>query len=150
MENLLQRFCTHITLAKVICLALLFSPLWGLWWFHIDPGVPWVLQLLIGYPSVSIRAGVVYISVCFLAFLGFVLVTFIRVSVVRVPLMIVMLIGWAFELTILDLTGILSDRDLFWILWQERTMASEGVSGYGQTIIRNCASDCWRRNKCFI
>jgi glucan phosphoethanolaminetransferase (alkaline phosphatase superfamily) len=140
MENLLQRFCIHITLAKVICLALLFSPLWGLWWFHIDHEVNWVLQLMIGYPSISIRAGVVYISVCLLAFLGFVIVTFIRASVVRVPLMFIMLIGWAFELTILDLNGTLSDRDLFWILWQERTMASEAVSGYGQNIIRNCAS----------
>src|SRR5262249_55005445 len=34
----------------------------------------------------------------------------------------------------------LSDRDLFWILWQERTMASEAVSGYSQNIIRNCVS----------
>jgi lipid A ethanolaminephosphotransferase len=140
MANLLQRFCTHITLAKVICLAFLFSPLWGLWWFHIDPEVNWVLNLMIGYPHVSIRAGVVYISVCFLAFLSFVIVTFIRTSVVRVPLMFIMLIGWAFELTILDLNGTLSDRDLFSVLWQEGMMASEAVSGYGQNIIRNCAS----------
>ena len=97
------------------------------------------LSTLDRYPFISIRAGVVYISVCFLAFLGFVIVTFIRASVVRVPLMFVMLIGWAFELTILDLNGTVSDQDLFWILWQERTMASEAVSGYGQNIIRNCA-----------
>jgi glucan phosphoethanolaminetransferase (alkaline phosphatase superfamily) len=142
MENLLQRFFTHITLAKVICLALLFSPLWGLWWFHIDSEgeVMWVLNLLIGYPHISIRAAFVYTLVCSLAFLGFVIVTFIRSSVVRVPLMFIMLIGWAFELSILDLNGTLSDRDLFWILWQERTMASEAVSGYSQNIIRNCVS----------
>jgi glucan phosphoethanolaminetransferase (alkaline phosphatase superfamily) len=133
-------FNTHMNLAKVICLALLFSPLWGLWWFHIDPEVPWILDLLPGYPTISIRAGVVYIVLCLLAFLGFVIVTFIRASVVRVPLMFIMLIGWAFELTILDLNGTLSNQDLFWILWQERTMASEAVSGYGPNIIRNCAS----------
>ena len=95
---------------------------------------------MIGYPSISFRAGVVYISVCLLAFLGFVIVTFIRDSVVRVPLMFIMLIGWAFELTILDLNGTLSDQDLFWILWQEKTMALEAVAGYGQNIIRNFAS----------
>ena len=50
------------------------------------------------YRFISIRAGVVYPSVCLLAFLGFVIVTFIRASVVRVPLMFIMLIGWAFEL----------------------------------------------------
>ena len=93
MENLLQRFCAHITLAKVICLVLLFSPLWGWWWFHIDHEVNWVLPLMIGYPSISFRAGVVYISICLLAFLGFVIVAFIRSSVVRVPLMFIMLIG---------------------------------------------------------
>src|SRR5262245_41641533 len=82
MEKLLQRFWIHITLAKVICLALLFSPLWGLWWFHIDTEVPWVLQLMIGYRFLSLRAGVVYPSVCFLAFLGFVIVTFLRAPVV--------------------------------------------------------------------
>ena len=94
---------------------------------------------MIQYLFISIRAGVVYPSVCLLAFLGFVIVTFIRASVVRVPLMFIMLIGWAFELTILDLNGTLSDQDVFWILWQERAMASEAVSGYGQIIIRNCA-----------
>jgi glucan phosphoethanolaminetransferase (alkaline phosphatase superfamily) len=140
MDNLRQRFCTHITLAKVICLALLFSPLWGLWWFHIDPEVNSILHLMIGYRFVSIRAGVVYPSVCLLAFLGFVIVTFIRASVVRVPLMVIMLIGWAFDLTILDLNGTLSDQDLFSILWQERAMASEAVSGYSQNVIRDCVS----------
>ena len=34
---------------------------------------------------------VVYPSVCLLAFLGFIIVTFIRASVVRVPLMFIML-----------------------------------------------------------
>ena len=141
MENLLQRFCTHITLAKVMCLALLFSSLWGLWWFHLDPEANLgILRFINRYRFISIRAGVVYPSVCLLAFLGFVIVTFIRASVVRVPLMFIMLIGWAFELTILDLNGTVSDQDLFWILWQERTMASEAFSGYGQIIIRNCAS----------
>src|SRR5262245_28828301 len=140
MENLLQRFCTHITLAKVICLALFFSPFWSLWWFLMDHEVQGILELMIGYSGVSIRAGVVYPLVCLLAFLGFVTVPFIRASIVRVPLMLIMLFGWAFELTILDLNGTLSDQDLFWILWVERTMASEVVSGYGQYIIRNCAS----------
>jgi hypothetical protein len=141
MKNLLQLFYTHITLAKVICLALLFSPLWSLWWFNINPEVNWLLHLLILYPLfISIRAGVVYILVCLLAFLGFVIVTFIRASVVRVSLMFIMLIGWAFELTILDLNGTLSDQNLFWVLWQERTMASEAISGYTQIIIRDYAS----------
>ena len=138
---LLQLFYTHITFAKVMCLALLFSPLWGLWWFDKDAEANWVLQLFIAYPLwISIRAGVVYIPVCLVAFLGFVIVPFIRTSLIRVPLMCIMLIGWAFELIILDLNGTLSNQNLFWVLWQERTMASEAVSAYSQNIIRDCAS----------
>jgi len=140
IENLLQRFCTHITLAKVICLALFFSPFWGLWWFHMDHEVQGILELMIGYSGVSIRAGVVYPLVCLLAFLGFATVPFIRASIVRVPLMLIMLLGWAFELTILDLNGTLSDQDLFWILWVERTMASTAVSTYSLNVIRDWAS----------
>jgi glucan phosphoethanolaminetransferase (alkaline phosphatase superfamily) len=139
--HLLQLFYTHITFAKVICLALLFSPLWGLWWFDKISEANWVLQLCIAYPLwISIRAGVVYIPVCLVAFLGFVIVPFIRTSLVRVPLLSIMLIGWAFELTILDLNGTLSNQNLFWVLWQERTMASEAVSAYSQNVIRDCAS----------
>ena len=37
MKIMITLFYNHITIAKVICLALLFSPLWGLWWFNIDP-----------------------------------------------------------------------------------------------------------------
>jgi glucan phosphoethanolaminetransferase (alkaline phosphatase superfamily) len=140
--HLLQLFYTHITFAKVICLVLLFSPLWGLWWFDINyADTNSVLELSIAYPLfMSIRAGVVYPLVCLLAFLGFVVVPFVRASVVRVPLMFIMLIGWAFELIILDLNATPSNQDLFWILWQERTMASGAVSGYSQNIIRDCAS----------
>ena len=119
MKNLIQLFYTHITIAKVVCLALLFSPLWGLWWFNIDSEVNWLLPLWIAYPLISIRAAIVYISVCLLAFVGFVIVTFIRPRVVRVPLMLIILIGWAFELSILDLNGVLSNQNVLWILWQE-------------------------------
>ena len=140
--HLLQLFYTHITFAKVICLALLFSPLWGLWWFDINyADVNSVLELCIAYPLLmSVRAGVVYPLVCLLAFLGFVVVPFIRASVVRVPLMSIMLIGWAFELTILDLNSTPSNQDLFWLLWQERTMTSEAVSSYSLNVIRDWAS----------
>jgi len=139
--RLLQLFYRHITFAKVVCLALLFSPLWGLWWFDKISEANWVLQLFIAYPLwISIRAGVVYIPVCLVAFLGFVIVPFIRTSLVRVPLMFIMLIGWAFELTILDLNGTLSNQNLFWVLWQERAMASEAVSAFSQNVIRDCVS----------
>jgi hypothetical protein len=42
-----------------------------------------------------------------------IIVTVIRPRVVRVPLMLVMLIGWAFELSILDLNGAVSNQDQF-------------------------------------
>ena len=93
----------------------------------------------IEYLFKSIPVAIVYTSVCLLAFMGFVIVTFIRPSVVRVPLMLVMLIGWAFELSILDLNGTLSNQDLLWILWQEWAMAPEAVGGYAPYIIRDCA-----------
>jgi lipid A ethanolaminephosphotransferase len=70
---------------------------------------------------------------------GFVIVTFIRASVVRVPLMLIMLVGWAFELSILDLNGTLSGQNIIWILWEERSTALEAVNGYGRDIIRDCA-----------
>jgi hypothetical protein len=68
----------------------------------------WIQSLL-----KSIPAAIVYTSVCFLAFIGFIIVTVIRPRVVRVPLMLVMLIGWAFELSILDLNGAVSNQDQF-------------------------------------
>ena len=71
--------------------------------------------------------------------MGFVIVTFIRAPVVRVPLMLIMLIGWAFELSILDVNGVPSSQNLFWILWQERATALEAVHGYGPYVIRDCA-----------
>jgi len=135
----------NITTAKVICLALLFSPLWGFWWFNIDPelwagwGQKFVLQLWANYLLKSIVVAIVYTSVCVLALVGFVIVTFIRPAVIRVPYVLLMLIGWAFELFVLDLTGSLSNQDLLWILWQEWASGPEAVSGYAPYIIRNCA-----------
>ncbi len=146
MKNSIRLFYSHITVAKVVCLALLFSPLWGFWWFYIDPdlsprfGNHFVLYIWIQYLFKSFSAAVVYSSVCLLAFMGFVIVTFIRPRVVRVPLMVVMLIGWAFELIILDLRGAVSNQDLLWILWQEWAMASEAVANYAFYIIRDCAA----------
>ena len=151
MENtgkikiLMQRFYNHITVAKVICLALLFSPLWGLWWFNINHelwagvGYDFVLYVWIQNLFKSIPVAIVYTSVCLLAFISFVIVTFIRSRSVRVPLMLVMLIGWAFELSILDLRGAVSNQDLLWILWQQRAMAPEAVDNYVPYIIRDCA-----------
>ena len=71
--------------------------------------------------------------------MGFVIVTFIRPRVVRVPLMLVMLIGWAFELSILDLNGTVSNQNLLWILWQERATGPEAIGGYAPYIVRDCA-----------
>jgi glucan phosphoethanolaminetransferase (alkaline phosphatase superfamily) len=53
--------------------------------------------------------------------------------------MLIMLIGWAFELSILDVSGVPSSQDLFWIFWRERAMASEAVQGYAPSIIRDWA-----------
>jgi glucan phosphoethanolaminetransferase (alkaline phosphatase superfamily) len=145
MKNLIQLFHTHITIAKVLCLALLFSPLWGFWWFNIDPelwagvGHAFVLYVWIQYLFKSVPVAVVYTSVCLLAFMGFVIVTFIRPHIVRLPLMVVMLIGWAFELSILDLRGALSSQDLWWMFWQEWAIAPEAFGGYAPYIIRDSA-----------
>ena len=87
----------------------------------------------------SMPVAIVYTSVCLLALVSFVIVSFIRPRVVRVPLMVVMLIGWAFELCILDLIGVVSTQGLFWIFWQEWAMAPEAFDGYAPHIIRNCA-----------
>jgi glucan phosphoethanolaminetransferase (alkaline phosphatase superfamily) len=139
MKNSIGLFDSHRTFAKVVCIGLLFSPLWGLLWFSPNPAETWVFTLLRAYISLaSLRVSVVYWSVCILAFTSFVIVTFIRDSIVRVPLMIIMLMGWGFELIILDLNGALSNQNLFWILWQERALASEAAEGYGGNIIRDC------------
>ena len=98
-----------------------------------------ILQLCIEYLFKSIRVAIVYASVCLLAFFSFVIVTFIRPAIIRMPIMIVLLIGWAFELSILDITGTLSDQNLFGILWQERSQP-EIVTAYGPNIIRDCAA----------
>jgi glucan phosphoethanolaminetransferase (alkaline phosphatase superfamily) len=144
MKNSIRLFYSHITVAKVVCLALLFSPLWGFWWFYIDPDLGpryghFVLYIWI-YLFKSFSAAVVYSLVCLLAFIGFVIVTFIRPGVVRVPLMVVMLIGWAFELIIVDLRGTVSNQDLLWLLWQEWAMFPEAFAGYAFYIIRDCAA----------
>jgi glucan phosphoethanolaminetransferase (alkaline phosphatase superfamily) len=133
---------SHITIAKFICLTLLFSPLWGFWWFNInnDAMTVWLLPALRLY-SIIIRLPVtiIYSSVCILAFVGFVIAAFIRTAVVRVPLMLIMLIGWALELSILDVNGVPSSQNLFWVLWQERAMALEAVHSYAPYVIRDLA-----------
>jgi len=73
------------------------------------------------------------------AFLSFVLVAFIRPAAVRTPLMTVLLIGWAFELFILDINGTFSNQNLLMILWQDRASGPEVVGGYATEIFRNCA-----------
>jgi glucan phosphoethanolaminetransferase (alkaline phosphatase superfamily) len=140
MKHLFKLFNNRITVAKLICLALLFSPLWGFWWFKIDTQVNWLLTVLKVYFLVNLPLGIFYFSVCFLAFISFVIVAFLRDPFIRVPLMIVMLLGWALELTILDINGTLSNQNLFWILWQEWATASEAVRGYGLYLVRDCAS----------
>jgi glucan phosphoethanolaminetransferase (alkaline phosphatase superfamily) len=139
MKNPTQLLYIHITIAKFVCLALLFFPLWG-YWDEIDGNSVWVLTALRVYsivmrPSVTI----IYLSVCILAFVGFVIVTFIRTAVVRVPLMLIMLIGWAFELSILDVSGLPSSQNLYWVLWQERAMALEALHSYAPYVIRDWA-----------
>jgi lipid A ethanolaminephosphotransferase len=52
--------------------------------------------------------------------------------------MLFMLIGWAFELSMLDLNGTISNQNLFWIFWLERGTASEAIDGYGLGVIRDC------------
>ena len=143
MKNPIQLFYKHIVIAKVLCLTLLFSPLWGFWWFNINPelwagvGHYFVLTLWIQYLFKSLPITIAYSSVCLLAFVSFVIVTFIRPTLIRVPLMIVLLIGWAFELSILDLRGFLSDQDLWSIFWQERTTGPEAVGAYAPYIARD-------------
>jgi glucan phosphoethanolaminetransferase (alkaline phosphatase superfamily) len=145
MKNLIRLFYTHITLAKLLCLALLFSPLWGWWWFNIDPelwagvGHHFVLYVWLQYLLKSLPVATIYAAVCLLALISFVIANFIRPAIVRVPLMLIMLIGWAFELCILDLNGAVSSQDLLWIMWQEWATAPEAASGYAPYIIRNCA-----------
>src|SRR5262249_3868992 len=121
MNNFMHRSHNHISVAKVICLALLFSPLWGFWWFNIDPDSwaglsnDFVIYVWIKYLFIkSIPTIIVYTSICLFALISFGAVAFIRPSVVRVPLMLVMLTGWAFELSILDLNGWVSNQDLLW------------------------------------
>ena len=146
MKTLIEQFYNHITTVKVICLALLFSPLWGLWWFNIDPelwagvGQFFVLYTSIQYLLKSIPVGIVYTSICLFAFTSFVVVTFIRPRAVRVPLMLVLLAGWAFELSILDLSGAVSNQGLLWIMWQESATAPEALVNYTPYIIRDCAA----------
>jgi glucan phosphoethanolaminetransferase (alkaline phosphatase superfamily) len=136
MKNLIQLFYNHITIAKVVCLALLFSPLWGLWWFNIDYDV---LQVWIPYLLKGSLVAIVYTLVCFLAVMGFVIVTFIRPAIIRVPLMIVMLVGWALELSILDLSSNLSSQNLLWIIWENREDGPQVLGAYATNIIRDCA-----------
>jgi glucan phosphoethanolaminetransferase (alkaline phosphatase superfamily) len=139
VKNSIGLFYSHRTFAKVVCIGILFSPLWGFLWFSPNFQEVWVLSVLRNYISLAgLRISSAYLSVCILAFASCVIVTFIRDSIVRVPLMVIILIGWGFELIILDLNGSLSNQDLFWVLWQERALASEAVEGYGGTIIRDC------------
>jgi glucan phosphoethanolaminetransferase (alkaline phosphatase superfamily) len=130
MKVLIQRSYNHITIAKLTCLALLFSPLWGFWWFKPNAEAHWVLPTIIELLTRSISAFIVYASICLLAFMSFVFITFIRNPVIRISLMIIMLAGWAFELLLLDVNGTLSDQNILWFLWQERAEASELASSY--------------------
>ena len=68
MKNLIELFHDHVTIAKVTCLALLFSPLLGLWWFNIDSDF---LQAWMEYLLKGISVAIVYTSVCILAVMGF-------------------------------------------------------------------------------
>jgi glucan phosphoethanolaminetransferase (alkaline phosphatase superfamily) len=133
----------HITTAaKIICLALLFTPLCGLWWYNTDPLIQdyWIFPLAIRYLSENPLEGAGYIFVCLSAFVGLFVAAFIRPAAVRIPLMIVMLIGWAFELFILDINGTFSNQNLLMTLWQERASGPEVIGGYATEIIRNCAA----------
>ncbi|HEY7245560.1 MAG TPA: sulfatase-like hydrolase/transferase [Xanthobacteraceae bacterium] len=131
-----------ITAAKIICLALLFTPLWGWWWYNTDAPIQdyWVFPLAIGYLSTNTLEGACYILVCLSAFAGLFVVAFILPAAVRVPLMIVMLIGLGFELFILDINGTFSNQTLLMTLWQERASGPEVVGGYATEIARNCAA----------
>jgi glucan phosphoethanolaminetransferase (alkaline phosphatase superfamily) len=134
-RRLMSRLYKHITIAKLIGLALLFTPLWGVWWFNADHGA---LNIWIEY---LLKGGViapVYTGLCVLAVIGFSVVAFIGPVFVRVPLMVIMLIGWAFELCLLDLNGAPSNQDLLWILWQNREDGVSVISAYGTEIIRDC------------
>lgn len=128
MKVLIQQSYNHITIAKLASLALLFSPLWGFWWFKPDVEAHWILPAMIELLTRSISVSIVYASICLLAFMSFVFITFIRNPAIRISLMIIMLGGWAFELLLLDVNGTLSTQNILWVLWQERAEASELAS----------------------
>ncbi len=137
-----NRLSDHSTAPKIICCALLFTPLLGWWWYNTNQSVQdyWIFPIAIKLLSKNSLEGIGYSVVCFFSLFGFFVVAFIRPAVVRVPLTIVMLIGWSFELFILDINGTLSNQNLMMILWQERAAGPNVVGGYATEIIRNCAA----------
>jgi glucan phosphoethanolaminetransferase (alkaline phosphatase superfamily) len=128
----------HISFAKLVFLALLFSPAWGFWWFNTDPYAQGifssVVEVLLRH---KIWASIVYASVCLLALMSFVLTSFIRNAAIRITLMTIMLAGWAFELFLLDINGTFSNQNIIFVLWQELAYAKEMAGSFAGMIFRD-------------
>src|SRR6186713_919724 len=103
----------HITVAKLVCIALLFCPLWGLLWFRVNINAHWIFSDWITLLKNNKSASVIYIFVCLFALISFICTAFVRNNTARILLMIVMLAAWALELFLLDMNGTLSNQNIF-------------------------------------
>jgi glucan phosphoethanolaminetransferase (alkaline phosphatase superfamily) len=141
-QHFASTFSRHVTAAKIVCLVLLFTPLWGMWWYNADPSVQdyWIFPIAIQLLSENLLAGLGYGLACVIAFAGLSVAAFIGPAAVRVPLTIVMLAGWAFELFILDINGTFSNQNLLMTLWQERASGPDVIGAYATEMIRNGAA----------
>lgn len=141
MFNVVPR--TYVTFfLKVVGIALLFAPMWGLMWHNVNFNEMWNFtwasqrikaELADGQP---VKAAI-YISAYTFALIGIFVVPFIRGTILRVAIVAVLMTGWFVDHFFLEMNGVFSNRDLISLLWDEWHLSGDAISAYRGLLLRN-------------
>jgi glucan phosphoethanolaminetransferase (alkaline phosphatase superfamily) len=131
-----------ITLLKVFAIAFIFAPMWGLTWHKIDFNEQWAAQWAAEKIGMQIAGGrwdqaAIYALVYGVALAGIFVTPFIKGSLVRISIILVLMTGWFFDHFFLEMNGIFSNRDLLSLLWDEWHLSSDAARAYQGPLLRN-------------
>jgi glucan phosphoethanolaminetransferase (alkaline phosphatase superfamily) len=140
MSNAISR--NYVNFLKVIGIGLLFAPMWGLLWYNVNFNdvwnFGWAWQRVRGQIADGHRLqAAIYAAVYAFALIGIFIIPFIRGSILRVSMVMVLMTGWFIDHFFLEMNGVFSSRDLISLLWDEWHLSADAARAYQAPLLRN-------------
>jgi glucan phosphoethanolaminetransferase (alkaline phosphatase superfamily) len=131
-----------ISALKLFGIAFLFAPMWGLTWHKLNSNEQWAVVSARQFLSWQIAdkrwsQAATYIIVYIVALIGIFVIPFIRGSILRTGIVLVLMAGWFVEHFFLEMNGVFTSRDLISLLWDEWHLSSDAAFAYQAPLLHN-------------